>query len=124
MGSTIHHSRIAAEFRGTEKNPCLLASVQLPSARDDLSSSESAVEGGSEARAYQEPPVRTLGIEPWLAIAYIHLNRLIKKLDLGVIFMAGPGHGALGSWALHISRGRTPRFIPNRAITNSVCASS
>src|SRR5258705_3274806 len=36
------------------------------------------------------------GSSPGLAFTYIHLNRLIKKLDLDAIFMAGPGHGAPG----------------------------
>ena len=36
------------------------------------------------------------GSSPGLAFIYIHLNRLIKKLNLDVIFMAGPGHGAPG----------------------------
>ena len=36
------------------------------------------------------------GSSPGLAFIYIHLNRLIKKLDLDAIFMAGPGHGAPG----------------------------
>ena len=33
------------------------------------------------------------GTSPGLAFCYIHLSRLIKKLDLDVVFMAGPGHG-------------------------------
>src|SRR5208283_3454923 len=36
------------------------------------------------------------GSSPGLAFAYVHLNRLIKKYDLDMIFMAGPGHGAPG----------------------------
>jgi xylulose-5-phosphate/fructose-6-phosphate phosphoketolase len=36
------------------------------------------------------------GSSPGLAFTYIHLNRLIKKYDLNMIFMAGPGHGAPG----------------------------
>jgi xylulose-5-phosphate/fructose-6-phosphate phosphoketolase len=36
------------------------------------------------------------GASPGLAFVYIHLNRLIKKHDLNVIFLAGPGHGAPG----------------------------
>src|ERR1700743_1551319 len=36
------------------------------------------------------------GSSPGLAFTYIHLNRLIKKYDLDMIFMAGPGHGAPG----------------------------
>ena len=34
------------------------------------------------------------GAAPGLSLTYIHLNRLIKKYDLNVIFLAGPGHGA------------------------------
>jgi xylulose-5-phosphate/fructose-6-phosphate phosphoketolase len=36
------------------------------------------------------------GASPGLAFAYVHLNRLIKKHDLNMIFLAGPGHGAPG----------------------------
>ena len=36
------------------------------------------------------------GSSPGLAFIYIHLNRLIKKFGLDMIFMAGPGHGAPG----------------------------
>jgi xylulose-5-phosphate/fructose-6-phosphate phosphoketolase len=36
------------------------------------------------------------GASPGLAFIYIHLNRLIKKYDLDMIFLAGPGHGAPG----------------------------
>jgi phosphoketolase len=33
------------------------------------------------------------GSSPGLAFIYIHLSRLIKKVDLDMIFMAGPGQG-------------------------------
>src|SRR6187549_169871 len=36
------------------------------------------------------------GASPALSFAYTHLNRVIKRDDLDVIFMAGPGHGAPG----------------------------
>ena len=36
------------------------------------------------------------GASPGLSFAYLHLSRLIKKLDLNMIFLAGPGHGAPG----------------------------
>jgi xylulose-5-phosphate/fructose-6-phosphate phosphoketolase len=36
------------------------------------------------------------GASPGLSFIYIHLNRLIKKYDLNMIFLAGPGHGAPG----------------------------
>jgi xylulose-5-phosphate/fructose-6-phosphate phosphoketolase len=36
------------------------------------------------------------GSSPGMAFTYVHLNRLIKKYDLNLIFLAGPGHGAPG----------------------------
>ena len=45
------------------------------------------------------------GSSPGLAFIYIHLNRLIKKFDLDLIFMAGPGHGAPGVLGPRVSRG-------------------
>jgi xylulose-5-phosphate/fructose-6-phosphate phosphoketolase len=36
------------------------------------------------------------GASPALSFTYTHLNRIIKKYDLDMIFMAGPGHGAPG----------------------------
>ena len=36
------------------------------------------------------------GSSPGLAFIYTHLNRCIKKYDLDMIFLAGPGHGAPG----------------------------
>src|SRR3974390_2551694 len=36
------------------------------------------------------------GASPALSFVYVHLNRLIKKYDLDMIFLAGPGHGAPG----------------------------
>src|SRR5690349_8311430 len=36
------------------------------------------------------------GTTPGLNFIYVHLNRLIKKLGLNVIFVTGPGHGGPG----------------------------
>ena len=36
------------------------------------------------------------GASPALSFVWAHLNRLIKRDGLDVIFMAGPGHGAPG----------------------------
>ncbi|HTP25241.1 MAG TPA: phosphoketolase family protein [Anaeromyxobacteraceae bacterium] len=36
------------------------------------------------------------GASPALSFVYAHLNRLIRRDDLDVIFLAGPGHGAPG----------------------------
>jgi len=36
------------------------------------------------------------GSSPGLSFIYVHLNRVIKKYDLDMMFVAGPGHGAPG----------------------------
>ena len=36
------------------------------------------------------------GTSPALSFVYTHLNRIIERDDLDMIFMAGPGHGAPG----------------------------
>ena len=36
------------------------------------------------------------GTTPGLNFIYAHLNRLIKKLDLDMIYVIGPGHGGPG----------------------------
>ena len=58
---------------------------------------------------------------PGLAFVYIHLNRLIKKLDQNMIFMAGPGHGAPGVLAPCYLEALTLRFTRTRARTCRVC---
>ena len=45
------------------------------------------------------------GSSPGLAFMYIHLSRLIKKHDLEMIFLAGPGHGAPGVLAPAVGSG-------------------
>ena len=51
------------------------------------------------------------GTTPGLNFIYAHLNRLIKKLDLDMIYVTGPGHGGPGSSPTPISRGRTAKSI-------------
>ncbi|MGA8767883.1 MAG: phosphoketolase family protein [Candidatus Acidiferrales bacterium] len=36
------------------------------------------------------------GTTPGLNFIYVHFNRVIKKLDLNVVYVAGPGHGGPG----------------------------
>ena len=36
------------------------------------------------------------GTVPGLNLVYLHLNRIIRKLDVNVMFVTGPGHGAPG----------------------------
>jgi xylulose-5-phosphate/fructose-6-phosphate phosphoketolase len=36
------------------------------------------------------------GTTPGLNFVYVHLNRIIRKHDLNVVYVAGPGHGGPG----------------------------
>jgi xylulose-5-phosphate/fructose-6-phosphate phosphoketolase len=55
------------------------------------------------------------GSSPGLAFSYIHLNRLIKKFDLNMIFMAGPGHGAPGVLAPGYLEGTYSEVYPEKS---------
>jgi xylulose-5-phosphate/fructose-6-phosphate phosphoketolase len=55
------------------------------------------------------------GSSPGLAFIYIHLNRLIQKLDLDMIFMAGPGHGAPGVLAPAYLEGTYSEIYPEKS---------
>jgi xylulose-5-phosphate/fructose-6-phosphate phosphoketolase len=53
------------------------------------------------------------GTTPGLNFIYIHLNRLIKKYDLNVIYVTGPGHGGPGLVANTYLEGTYSEFYPN-----------
>ncbi len=55
------------------------------------------------------------GTSPGLSFIYIHLNRLIKKYDLNMIFMAGPGHGAPGVLAPIYLEGTYSEVYPDQS---------
>ena len=55
------------------------------------------------------------GSSPGLSFIYIHLNRLIRKYDLDVIFMAGPGHGAPGVLAPAYLEGTYSEIYPQKS---------
>src|SRR5690349_15905805 len=55
------------------------------------------------------------GSSPGLAFTYVHLNRLIKKFDLEMIFMAGPGHGAPGVLAPVYLEGAYSEIYPDKS---------
>jgi xylulose-5-phosphate/fructose-6-phosphate phosphoketolase len=54
------------------------------------------------------------GSSPGLAFAYIHLMRQIKKYDLDMIFLAGPGHGAPGVLAPVYLEGSYSEVYPEK----------
>jgi xylulose-5-phosphate/fructose-6-phosphate phosphoketolase len=55
------------------------------------------------------------GASPGLSFVYVHLNRLINKYDLDVIFLAGPGHGAPGVLAPVYLEGAYSEVYPNKS---------
>ena len=52
------------------------------------------------------------GTSPGLSFIYVHLNRLIIKYGLDMIFLAGPGHGAPGVIAPVYLEGTYSEFYP------------
>jgi xylulose-5-phosphate/fructose-6-phosphate phosphoketolase len=53
------------------------------------------------------------GTTPGLNFIYAHLNRLIKKYDLNVIYICGPGHGGPGMVANAYLEGTYTELYPN-----------
>ena len=53
------------------------------------------------------------GTTPGLNFVYVHLNRVIKKNDLSVIYIAGPGHGGPGLVANTYLEGTYSKYYPN-----------
>ena len=53
------------------------------------------------------------GTTPGLNFVYVHLNRVIKKNDLNVIYIAGPGHGGPGLVANTYLEGTYSKYYPN-----------
>ncbi|HEY8716789.1 MAG TPA: phosphoketolase family protein, partial [Candidatus Acidoferrum sp.] len=52
------------------------------------------------------------GTTPGLNFIYVHLNRLIKRHDLKVVYIAGPGHGGPGLVANTYLEGTYSEFYP------------
>src|SRR5246127_278404 len=55
------------------------------------------------------------GSSPGLAFIYTHLSRLIKRDDLEMIFLAGPGHGAPGVLAPIYLEGTYSEVYPDKS---------
>jgi len=53
------------------------------------------------------------GTTPGLNFIYVHLNRLIKRHDLNMIYIAGPGHGGPGLVANTYLEGTYSEVYPN-----------
>jgi xylulose-5-phosphate/fructose-6-phosphate phosphoketolase len=53
------------------------------------------------------------GTTPGLNFLYVHLNRIIKKYDQNMIYIAGPGHGGPGVVANVYLEGTYSEYYPN-----------
>jgi len=53
------------------------------------------------------------GTTPGLNFIYVHLNRVIKRDDLNMIYIAGPGHGGPGLVANTYLEGTYSEYYPN-----------
>jgi xylulose-5-phosphate/fructose-6-phosphate phosphoketolase len=53
------------------------------------------------------------GTTPGLNFIYVHLNRIINKYDLDMIYIAGPGHGGPGLVANVYLEGTYTEYYPN-----------
>src|SRR5579863_6954985 len=53
------------------------------------------------------------GTTPGLNFVYAHCNRIIKKYDLDMIYICGPGHGGPGMVANTYLEGTYSEFFPN-----------
>ncbi|MEJ2691408.1 MAG: phosphoketolase family protein [Deltaproteobacteria bacterium] len=55
------------------------------------------------------------GSDPGQTFTWVHLNRLIKKFDLNMIYIAGPGHGAPATLANAYLEGTYSEVYPDRS---------
>jgi xylulose-5-phosphate/fructose-6-phosphate phosphoketolase len=55
------------------------------------------------------------GSDPGQSFTLVHLNRLIKKYDLNVLYVAGPGHGAPATLASSYLEGHYSEIYPDRS---------
>jgi xylulose-5-phosphate/fructose-6-phosphate phosphoketolase len=55
------------------------------------------------------------GSDPGQSFVLVHMNRLIKALDLNVIYIAGPGHGAPATLANSYLEGHYTEIYPDRS---------
>jgi xylulose-5-phosphate/fructose-6-phosphate phosphoketolase len=55
------------------------------------------------------------GSDPGQSLVFVHLNRLIKKLDLDVIYIAGPGHGAPATLSNAYLEGTYSEIYPDKS---------
>ncbi|HWO38647.1 MAG TPA: hypothetical protein VNO32_58485, partial [Candidatus Acidoferrum sp.] len=55
------------------------------------------------------------GSDPGQSLIWVHLNRLIRKYDLNIIYISGPGHGAPATLANCYLEGHYSEIYPDKS---------
>jgi xylulose-5-phosphate/fructose-6-phosphate phosphoketolase len=55
------------------------------------------------------------GSDPGQSLAWVHLNRMIRKYDLNVMYISGPGHGAPATLSNSYLEGYYSEIYPDRS---------
>ena len=96
--------------------------MQLPFGRDDLSARNPLLREPLKPEHIKRRLLGHWGSDPGQSFTWVHLNRLIiRKYDLNVMFISGPGHGAPATLSNCYLEGITPRSIPTAARTKRAC---
>src|SRR5229473_2585147 len=59
------------------------------------------------------------GSDPGQSLVWVHLNRLIKKYDLNMMYVSGPGHGAPATLANCYLEGTYSEVYPDKSETEA-----
>ncbi len=86
---------------------------QLPVGRPDLSLGQSVAEAPARARGRETVLLGHWGTTPGQNFIYAHLNRVIGKYDLDMIYVSGPGHGGPAVVSNTYLEGTYARSIPD-----------
>jgi xylulose-5-phosphate/fructose-6-phosphate phosphoketolase len=91
-----HESKRPLSRRRATQNARLLACRELSLRRADLSVCKSLLQEPLKPAHVKPRLLGHWGTTPGLNFIYVHFNRLIKKHDLNVVYVTGPGHGGPG----------------------------
>ena len=61
------------------------------------------------------------GTDPGQSFTWVHLNRLIRKYDLNMMYIAGPGHGAPATLANGYLEGTYSEIYPDKSRDEGGC---
>ncbi len=106
------HVRFAHAGR-TETDRRLLAGGELLVRRPDLSVRQPVAERTAAEGTHQASVAGALGNDAGLNFVYAHLNRVIRKHDLSMLYITGPGHGGPGLVANTYLEGTYTEYYPN-----------